>query len=67
MQYILLCLQDTDPYAEPKNNYTYVQCSRRRFSKEDAEDRMKSIAPSRHPVIVPVHPVPLDSEGYPTA
>lgn len=66
MQYIILCLQDSDPYEEPKNDWTYVQSSRRRFTKEQAEDRIKSYSPSRLPVIAMVPDIPIDAEGYPT-
>lgn len=64
-QFIILCLQDTDPYEIPKNDWTYVQTSRRRFSEEEAKDRLEYIAKERRPVIVEVPPVLLDEEGYP--
>lgn len=64
-QYILLCLQDSDIYDEPKNNWTYVQATRRRFTKEQAEYEMEVIAPSRKPVIVEVPPIQIDDKGYP--
>ena len=64
-QFIILCLQDSDLYEEPKSNWIYVQTSRRRFSEEEARDRMKFIATGRRPVIVEVPPVALDEEGYP--
>jgi len=64
-QYIILCLQDSDPYDEPKNNKTYVQVSRKRYNYADAEKRSEQIAPSRKPVFVKVPSVPLDEDGYP--
>jgi hypothetical protein len=64
-QYICLCLQDTDPYEDPKNDYTYVQSTRRRFTKEEAEKRIACYAPSRKAVIVQVPYVSIDEDGYP--
>jgi hypothetical protein len=60
-QHIIICLKD----QTPENPATYVQATRRRFSLKDAKERIKSIAPSRLPIIVPVPFVKLDENNYP--
>lgn len=63
-QYIILCLRDKT--GDPKEDYKYVQSTRRRFSLKAALDRIEGYAPSRLPLVVEVPPVPVDKEGYPT-
>jgi len=60
-QYIIICLKDKT-FEDPA---TYVQGTRKRFTKEEAEDHIKLIAPSRNPVIVQVPSVKLDENDYP--
>jgi hypothetical protein len=56
MQYIVICLDDEG---------RYVQGTRCRMSKRQADKRAEGIAPSRRPVVVEVPAVALDEEGYP--
>ena len=60
-QYIVICLKD----FTQEDPCTYVQTTRKRFSKEGAEHYMKAIAPSRKPIAVPVPYVRLDKKNNP--
>ena len=67
MQYIIICLDDSDPNGNPKDSKTYVQASRIRYKDHSAAlYRAEGIAKSRNPVVVPVPDVPIDKYGYPT-
>ena len=56
-QYIVICKDDDG---------IYVQTTRRRFMYvEDALNRLRGYAPSRHAVYVEVPAVEVDEEGYP--
>ena len=61
MQYVVICLRD----RELEHPATYVQVIRRRFTQEDAEIYIRTIAKSRLPVIVLVPSVLVNTMGYP--
>ena len=67
MQYIIICIKDSDPNGDPKDRKTYIQCSRKRYLDYDAAAyRASAIAHSRNAVVVPVPDVMIDEDGYPT-
>jgi hypothetical protein len=55
-QYIYICLDDDG---------RYIQASRRRRTRKEAEERMKGCAPSRNPFVARVPAVVIDDEGLP--
>ena len=59
--FIIICLKDSTP-EDPK---TYVQATRKRFTFDDATERVKSYAPSRCPLVIAVPWVELDENDYP--
>lgn len=60
-QHIVICLRDRSLYHPA----TYVQVTRRRFKKEDAEVYIRTVSKERKPVIVPVPNVMVNQMGYP--
>jgi hypothetical protein len=63
-QYVIFCLKDSD--SDPKDNFTYVQATRKRFiDEESAKYRMGNIAVSRFPFVAKVPAVDIDADGYP--
>ena len=60
-QHIVICVKD---FTE-EDPATYVQATRKRFTFQGAIKYASTIAPSRHPRIVPVPYARLDKNNYP--